>query len=122
MAIFRTSLSAVLVTGPGPVLAQPDATARTRLVGSNDIDSGYAAAGDPAGHGIPAGATQGILAGGDFGRYDLFVARCDSTGNRAWLVRRGTAECDFACGALFLGGTTAGSLGDETRGWRTPSS
>jgi len=121
MQRLSTILLTVLVLGSGRAVAQPDVAAWTRLVGSNNIDYGYAAAADPAGHGILAGATQGILAGGNAGRYDLFVARYDPAGSRLWLVRRGTAERDFAYGTaadaagnIYVTGYTGAALDGQT--------
>lgn len=107
MTCFRAILLGVFVAGSGPAVAQPDAAAWTRLAGSNNIDYGYAVAADPAGNSILAGATQGVMAGGNAGRYDLFVARYDTAGNRLWLVQRGTAERDCAYGAAV---DTAGNV------------
>ncbi len=77
---------------------QADVKAWTRLLGTGSYDFGYAAAVDASGNGIIAGATQGSLGGGNAGRYDLFVAKYDPSGNRLWLRQRGTAEREFAYG------------------------
>ncbi|MGQ9651721.1 MAG: SBBP repeat-containing protein [Phycisphaerae bacterium] len=90
-------LSLTMLTA-SQALAQADVKVWTRLVGSTNYDLGYAVAVDPDGNCIVAGATQGSLAGSNAGRYDMFAAKYDPSGNRLWLVQRGTAEREFAYG------------------------
>lgn len=91
-------LSSVLVISGGVAQAEPDVKVWTRLAGSSTYDFGYAVAVDASGNVVVAGATQGSMAGGNAGRYDLFVAKYNSAGNRLWLRQRGSSEQDFAYG------------------------
>jgi hypothetical protein len=103
------------------VHAQADVKVWTRLAGSGSYDFGYAVAVDNFGNGIIAGATQGSLAGGNAGRYDLFVAKYDAAGNRLWLRQRGTSEREFAYGVatdatgnIYVTGYTGAGLDGNT--------
>ncbi len=78
--------------------AQADVKIWTRLAGSTSYDFGYAVAADGFGNCIIAGATQGSIASGNAGRYDMFVGKYDAAGNRLWLTQRGTDQREFAYG------------------------
>ncbi len=71
----------------------------TRLAGSGSYEFGHAVAADQFGNSIIAGATQGSVAGGNAGRYDMFVGKYDAAGNQLWLTQRGTDQREFAYGA-----------------------
>ncbi len=116
----------LLVIGVNHVYAQTAVKAWTRLAGSNNYDYGYAVAVDGSGNSIIAGATQGNLAGGNAGRYDLFVAKYDPAGNRLWARQRGTAEREFAYGVatdpagnIYVTGYTGAGLDGNSAygGW-----
>ncbi len=107
----------ILAISAHGALAQADVKVWTRLVGSVSDDSGYAVAADRFGNSIIAGATQGSMAGGNAGRYDLFVAKYDAAGNRLWLRQRGSSEREFAYGAaadpsgnVYVAGYTGAGL------------
>ncbi|HSW46136.1 MAG TPA: SBBP repeat-containing protein [Phycisphaerae bacterium] len=106
-----------LIISANYVHAQVDVKAWTRLAGTVTLDEGYAAAADPSGNCIIAGATQGSLGGSNAGRYDMFVGKYDATGNRLWLTQRGTIERDFAFGVatdasgnIYVTGYTGAAL------------
>lgn len=97
--------------------AQTEAEVWSKLVGANSYDFGYAITTDAAGNVILAGATQSSLAGQNAGRYDLFVSKYDSSGNKLWQAQRGTAEREFAeglatdaAGNLYVTGYTGDAL------------
>jgi len=96
--VSRSVVLSFAMIGASYAYAEADVKVWTRLVGSTNYDLGYAVAVDPAGNCIIAGATQGSLAGSNAGRYDLFAAKYDPSGNRVWLAQRGTAEREFAYG------------------------
>jgi len=103
------------------VLAQGDAKIWTRLPGSSGDDQGYCVAVDNFGNGIVAGATQGSIAGGNAGRYDMFVAKYDSAGTRLWARQRGSDQREFAFGVatdaagnIYTTGYTGGSFDGNT--------
>jgi hypothetical protein len=117
MNVNRLIALALLLTGTNQVLAQADLKAWTRTAGSTSYDFGYAVAADPLGNCIIAGGTQGTLAGGNAGRYDLFVGKYDGNGNRLWLAQRGTSEREFAYGVatdatgnIYVTGYTGSAL------------
>jgi hypothetical protein len=116
----------ILAISPHCAFAQTDVKVWTRLVGSVSDDLGYAVAADHFGNGIVAGATQGSLAGGNAGRYDLFVAKYDAAGNRLWLRQRGSSEREFAYGVaadpagnIYVTGYTGAGLDGNANigGW-----
>jgi hypothetical protein len=107
----------ILAISAHGAFAQADVKTWTRLVGSGGIDQGFAVAADQFGNGIIAGATQGSLAGGNAGAYDLFVAKYDAAGNLLWLRQRGSSQKDFAYGVatdasgnVYVTGYTMGGL------------
>lgn len=70
--------------------------------------------------GYTEGALGGPHAGGD---YDVWLARFDRQGNRAWVIQFGSAENDYAYaassdgqGGVFVGGRTDGALGGPNAG------
>lgn len=94
----RLAVLSFLIIGASHAHAEADIKAWTRLAGSSGYDFGYAVASDHLGNCIIAGGTQGSLGGQNAGRYDMFVGKYDTAGNRLWLTQRGTAERDFAFG------------------------
>jgi hypothetical protein len=78
---------------------------------------------DDAGNYYLTGYTDGDLSGaGNAGSYDAWVAKYDSEGNQVWLEQFGTSalenanEVSFSDGALYVSGTTEGSLGSTNAG------
>lgn len=103
------------------VYAQPDSKTWTRLVGTSNLDEGYAVAADPSGNCIIAGGTRGSLYGLNQGRYDLFVAKYDTGGKLLWGRQRGTAQREFAFGVatdpsgnIYATGYTGAALDGQT--------
>jgi hypothetical protein len=96
--VKKSVVLSFLMISANYVHAQPDVKVWTRLAGSGSYDYGYAVAADTFGNCIIAGATQGSIAGGSAGRYDMFVGKYDATGNRLWLTQRGTDQREFAYG------------------------
>lgn len=97
--------------------AQSEVKVWSKRVGANSYDFGYAVATDPAGNVVVAGATQSSLGGQNAGRYDLFVSKYDSSGNKLWLTQRGTGEREFAegvatdaAGNIYVTGYTGDAL------------
>jgi hypothetical protein len=68
------------------------------------------------------GYTKGSLGGANRGDKDLFLARLDADGRQVWLRQVGSAADDKAMaiavsgGAVYVAGTTAGSLGTPAGG------
>src|ERR1041384_5140245 len=91
-------LAGLAAFGAQCVFAQSEVKIWTAHIGANDDDLALAAATDPFGNVILAGATHSILGPALNGRYDIVVAKYDSSGNQQWLVQRGTSERDFAEG------------------------
>jgi hypothetical protein len=92
-------------------------------LGTAAQDIALAAAGDDAGGVYVAGETRGALAGANAGESDAFVARFDGAGGLVWMRQLGTSARDSALalaaragGGLFVGGTSAGSLGAASAG------
>jgi len=125
VVVQRAVVLILAVLAAGRAFAQ-DGKLWTRIVGSVNYDFGYAVATDPFGNIIVAGATQGSISGSNAGRYDLFVAKYDSSGNRLWVRQRGTAERDFAygvatdaSGSIYVTGYTGAGLDGNSSlgGW-----
>ena len=86
------------------------------LAGAGD-DFGFAVATDRSGNVILAGQTASYLGPRLFGKYDMFVAKYDASGNQQWLVQRGTSDQDSAAGVaadsagnIYVTGFTGGDL------------
>jgi hypothetical protein len=95
--------------------------------GTDKPDNPWSLAPDGTGGALVAGFTQGALGGGNAGAWDIFIARYDGTGARAWITQLGTGAddgyfdgaviaSDNAGGAL-VGGYTSGDLGGPNAGW-----
>ncbi len=91
-------LSFLVVFCAHSAVAQVDVKAWTRLPGSGSDDEGFAVAVDNFGNAIVAGATQGAVASGNAGRYDMWVAKYNSAGTQLWARQRGTSQREFAYG------------------------
>jgi hypothetical protein len=120
-AVRGTLLAFCLLAGTGIALAQSEVKVWTQIVGANDDDLGLAVATDPWHNVILAGTTRSILGPMVSGRYDLFAAKFDASGNRLWLVERGTNEREAAegvatdsAGNIYLAGYTGGNLDGNT--------
>jgi hypothetical protein len=105
-----------LILGTCCVSAQ-DVKVWTRFTGSTSDDQGYAVAVDSSGNALVAGATQGSIAGGNAGRYDMFVAKYNAAGTRIWVRQRGSDQREFAYGVatdpsgnIYTTGYTGGDL------------
>ncbi len=89
-----------------------------RQTGTGGHDQGWGVATDAAGNAYVAGETGGPLDGNDYqGGLDVFLTKYDSAGTRLWTTQLGTTGDDWADGvavaangAVFLAGTTYGSL------------
>jgi len=125
----KVFVSSFLLISAHCVFAQGDVKAWTRTTAGTSYDFGEAVATDNAGNIILVGETQGSVgAGGNAGRYDMFVAKYDSAGTRLWLRQRGSDQREFAFGVaadpsgnIYTTGYTGGSFdgnshtGDNTR-------
>lgn len=115
-----------LVIGTCCVCAQTEVKVWTRTLGESDYDYGYAMATDPAKNVIVTGRTHSSLAGALSGTYDMFVAKYDASGNRQWMVQRGTSAQESgegvvtdSAGNVYVTGYTGGDLDGNTSagGW-----
>lgn len=115
-----------LATSAATGFAQNEVKVWSTNIAANSYDFGYAVATDPAGNVVVAGATQSSLGGQIAGRYDLFVGKYDSSGNKLWLTQRGTAEREFAegvatdsTGNIYVTGYTGDALDGNSNigGW-----
>ena len=75
----------------------------------------YAVATDLAGNAYTTGSTEGSLDGPNAGGNDVYLAKHDPSGNLVWCRQMGTSEFETgysvaADGAVYIAGTTAGSL------------
>jgi len=94
-----------------------------RDFGTSSTETAVATAPDGSGGVYVAGMTEGDLGGANAGLQDLWLARYDGAGNRAWILQQGTAAIDFAralttdpSGGVFACGVTAGDLGGPPAG------
>ena len=119
--------AAALLLLAGGAFAQTEVKVWTQIVGANDDDLGLSVAVDPWHNAIMTGTTRSILGNMVSGRYDVFAAKFDASGNRLWLVERGTNEREAgesvatdAAGNIYICGYTGGSLdGNSLSGTNT---
>ena len=114
-------LASLLAIGSDCIWAQSEVKVWTQIIGANDDDVGLSVATDPWRNVILSGTTRSILGPMVAGRYDVFVAKFDASGNRLWLVERGTNEREAAegvatdaAGNIYLAGYTGGNLDGNT--------
>ena len=110
-------LVSFLAIGTGSGWAQTEVKVWTRMAAGIDYDYGLSVATDPWRNVIFSGSTHSILGAVLAGRYDLFVTKYDASGNKQWLVQRGTAEQESAggvavdsAGNVYITGYTGGDL------------
>lgn len=92
----------------------------TRLIGTKRRDVIYDTTFDHAGNVYVVGATQGKLGkSGQYGRYDIFVAKYDTDGHLKWIQQEGVSSDDIGCsiafhpaGFIYIAGVTGGDLDD----------
>ena len=94
-----------------------------RLLGTGADETPGSIAVAPNGDLVVAGTTRGSLASTNRGLRDIVIARYSPSGTRRWARQFGTAADDLATtvialgnGALYVGGSTTGRLGLESRG------
>ncbi len=95
-----------------------------RQLGTGSDDVLKAAAADGAGGVYVTGETSGSLGGPNAGSQDAWLARYNSAGTQLWIRQFGTNSWDLASaaatdgsGGVYVGGTTAGSLGAPSAGF-----
>jgi hypothetical protein len=97
-----------------------------RQIGSAGFEAVLGMASDGAGGTFVVGEANWSLGGPHLGNYDIWVARYDDAGDRAWIRQFGTTTWDSlglggaapdGAGGLFLVGTTGGSLAAPFAGW-----
>jgi hypothetical protein len=95
----------------------------TRQFGSAGADYACGIAVDGAGNPYITGFTDGSLGGPSAGYLDVYLAKCDPSGNELWFRQIGTALYDRAYGVAldavgnaYITGSTAGTLGGTSVG------
>ncbi len=114
----RIAILSLLLSSASYVIAQADVKVWTRTTAGSSYDFGHCVAADNFGNSFIAGGTQGTVgAGGNAGRYDMFVAKYNSAGNQLWVRQRGSDQREFAYGAgcdaagnIYLTGYTGADL------------
>ena len=97
----------------------------TRQLGTSARDINEAVSADGLGNIYLSGWTSGSLGGANAGGVDSFVAKYDSAGTLLWTRQLGTNLEDYSfdvsadgLGNVYLTGTTDGSLGGASHGFR----
>jgi hypothetical protein len=91
--------------------------------GSSGIDSGYRLLATGDGGVFVAGIAGGNLGGPPAGGFDIWLARCDNSGNRLWIRQFGSTTynsvwsmCPDDSGGAYLAGDTYGNLAGPNAG------
>ena len=93
----------------------------TRQLGSTSLDNSSDVVVDSSGNIYATGKTDGNLDGNiNQGKYDIFLVKYDTNGNKQWTRQLGTKEWDAAngikldsSGNIYVTGETAGNLDDN---------
>lgn len=87
-----------------------------QVLGTSDADSAISVHAYDSGEALVAGSTRGNLLATNAGMDDVFVIKFDASGNPAWTEQYGSADRDYAFGALadgnriYVTGYTGGDL------------
>jgi catechol 2,3-dioxygenase-like lactoylglutathione lyase family enzyme len=94
-----------------------------RQLGTSGDDVAWTAAPDGKGGAYVGGDTEGSLGGPNAGSFDAWLAHYDGAGNGLWILQLGTSTADGlraaapdGSGGVYVGGSTAGSLGGPNAG------
>lgn len=122
----RGNLEGVNAGAEDAFLAKYDAEGSLQWVtqlGSSGSDTSNRVSADSLGNIYITGETTGSLGGPNFGNWDAFVAKYDSTGQLQWTKQLGTPGWDKSndisadgLGNIYITGDTAGSLGGPNAG------
>jgi hypothetical protein len=92
--------------------------------GTDTYDRSYDIATDSKDNIYLTGSTDGDIAGNNAGRYDAWVAKYDSNGDRVWIQQFGTSEAEESLGIaidssdnVYLTGYTSGDLAGNSDAW-----
>jgi hypothetical protein len=95
----------------------------TRQFGTSGTESPYDLAADGLGNVYVTGHTTGVLGSSSFGGYDAFLRKYDSIGNHVWTRQYGNSEGQDGLavtadgnGAVYMAGSTAGTLAGSSAG------